>query len=306
MAKNVSNPAAESAIPDLRKAIAEGNLDVVKTALDRGAEVVNDGLSSSLTLRYALENKSSVEMVALLLDRGAKIVNDSKKGWSSDLTLYHALHKKSPEVVALLLDRGARIVNDGQITDHTLYHALQYSSVEVVALLLDRGARIVNDGPSSHHTLYHVWHRNSVEMSVYTFIARGQRASKVDHRFAHGGSFTCDSALGRLFWLFRIERKQHTQSHRLFWLFRVQRKQHTQSQRLFWLFRVQCRQHTQSHRDRAARRARARLEARAITEWGRGLSSAQEPGERKKKERNLDYEKQRQRHLLRSAMVAAT
>ncbi len=88
---------------DLMEAIYRGNLESVKSLLDKGADV-NAKMDGGVTPLMVASVNGNLDVVNLLLDRGADINAKTDKGNSA---LDFAGYKGSPEVVKLLKSRGA-------------------------------------------------------------------------------------------------------------------------------------------------------------------------------------------------------
>ena len=128
-ARNCKPNWAEEMDEDLIDASQYGNLDRVRSLLDRGADIHAE---DDIALRDASSN-GHLEVVRLLLDRGADIHA------VDDFALILASSNGHLEVVRLLLDRGANVhAND----DWALRKASENGHLEVVRLLLDRGANV--------------------------------------------------------------------------------------------------------------------------------------------------------------------
>ena len=116
-----------------------GNLEMVKDALDDGADINKSRNNDDKTPLYAASEKGHLEVVRELLARGAAVDAAIYGGWTPLLV---AILKGHLEVVKALLARGASVdaaMNDGATP---LYVASQMGHLDVVRELLERGAAV--------------------------------------------------------------------------------------------------------------------------------------------------------------------
>jgi len=122
----------------LHTAAEEGNIDTVKSLLERGVDVNARNASDQTPLARAA-TKGYVDVVRLLIERGAEVDSRNKLGWTP-------LHLSSKyghfEVSRVLLDHGAN-VSARQRNYWTPMHLSIFDGyLEIVKLLLERGADI--------------------------------------------------------------------------------------------------------------------------------------------------------------------
>ena len=111
-------------------------MNIVKTLLDRGADVNYQDTDSSTALMWA--SKAGLkEITSLLLKAGADINVRSNKG---DTALIFASHGGHKEIVPLLLKAGADINIRNNEGDTALYEASYLGYKEIVPLLLEAKA----------------------------------------------------------------------------------------------------------------------------------------------------------------------
>jgi ankyrin repeat protein len=116
-----------------------GNLEMVKDALDDGADINKSRNNDDKTPLYAASEKGHLEVVRELLARGAAVDAAIYGGWTPLLV---AILKGHLEIVRELLARGASVdaaMNGGATP---LYVASQMGHLEVVRELLERGAAV--------------------------------------------------------------------------------------------------------------------------------------------------------------------
>ncbi len=125
---------------DLFCAVIDGDLEMVKLLLSRGADINETNLFGCTALINAAQNhRSDKEITEFLLDRGA----DINAGNQYEQTLLHmAAIRGDKEMAEFLLDKGADIEMKDNEKFTPLRTAVYYSKIEMVKLLMDRGADI--------------------------------------------------------------------------------------------------------------------------------------------------------------------
>ena len=123
---------------DLLDAAAEGNIEIVRFILRKGADINTKNNIGGTALMLAAEN-GNTEIVNLLLDKGADINSKDKDGWGA---LIFAAQNGHTEIITLLLDKGVDINLKTNIGTTTLMFAAKNGHTETVTLLLDKGSDI--------------------------------------------------------------------------------------------------------------------------------------------------------------------
>ena len=119
----------------LRYAIIDGDVDKVKSSLDKGVNPNASDEFGIIPLHYAVAS-GNTKSIQLLLDKGADINARDKHGQT---VLHLALRGDKPEVVKFLLDRGAN-VNAQNKYGETPLHIAMHEEIDTSCLLLSRGA----------------------------------------------------------------------------------------------------------------------------------------------------------------------
>ncbi len=140
-----SGPKASSGTP-LLAAVASGNVDAVKSALAKGANVNEADHEGTTPLMLASEG--SAPIVAELLTAGAQVDAVDAQGRSA---LSRASAAGKADAMSLLLDHGANLNARAGDSSTPLLEAVKHGRLEAAQLLIDRGAD-VNVGDSTNTT----------------------------------------------------------------------------------------------------------------------------------------------------------
>jgi ankyrin repeat protein len=120
----------------LLDAARDGNLEEVRSLIDRGARVdAEDNIKRTPLHRAAWRGQA--EVAGLLIDRGARVDAEDNIKWTP---LHWAAAYDRTEVMRLLLDRGANVDAEDAAKQTPLHFAALHGHVEVAGLLIDRGA----------------------------------------------------------------------------------------------------------------------------------------------------------------------
>ncbi len=122
--------------PSLYTASENGQLDVVRSLLDRGSDL-NEMDSRRWTALHAASEKGKLEVAKLLIERGAYVNSRSRGGWTP---LLAASIFGSLEVARLLLDHGADVKATTRYQWTALHVASSAGHLHIALLLLERGA----------------------------------------------------------------------------------------------------------------------------------------------------------------------
>jgi len=132
---------------ELVDAAADGNVELVRSLLDRGADIDSRHPESNVTALMRAAEKNYSEILKILLDRGANLDLQDSKGRTA---LFLATPEDYKEIVALLLEKGAdHSTRDGTYGGTALMMAAANGYEEIVKLLLKKGADLNirdNDG----------------------------------------------------------------------------------------------------------------------------------------------------------------
>jgi ankyrin repeat protein len=124
----------------LHAAAEEGNIDTVKSLLERGMDINarNTGNQTPLDRPAA---KGNVDAVRSLIEQGAEVDSRATEGWTP---LHEACRFGHLEVSRILLDRDGANVNARKQGYWTPIHfSITNGYLEIVKLLLERGADIL-------------------------------------------------------------------------------------------------------------------------------------------------------------------
>ena len=168
-------PLTESAEPplSLQEAVAIGNLDLVKTLIENGAEV--DGREDSF-FRTALHRAAMSghrDVLEYLLAKGAQV--DAWNGFPGGMPLHYAAEKGHTEIAGLLIAHGADVnaKRTGYPSGDTpLHSAVRAGHKDIVELLISKGADVNAKNNEGQTPLDIVTIRNRKDI-VELLVAKG-------------------------------------------------------------------------------------------------------------------------------------
>jgi len=121
----------------LWKAVFNGNVDAVKTALSQGADVnVRKG---GWTVLMRVAGEGHTEIAQLLL---AHTADPNAKGFGGETALTIAAEHGHTEIAKSLLTKGAEVNAKTQHGNTALHYGSEYGHRDVVKILLDAGADV--------------------------------------------------------------------------------------------------------------------------------------------------------------------
>jgi len=147
----------------LHTAVEEGNIDVVKSLLERGADINSLNGDDKTPLAIAAY-KGSVEVVRLLIERGAEVDSRDKWDWTA---LHEASRHGHVEVARILIDHGANVNARQKRLRTPINLSAANDQLDIVKLLLERGADVQAEdarGETPYQVLVQRGHR---EMADY-------------------------------------------------------------------------------------------------------------------------------------------
>ena len=124
--------------PLLFTASGNGQVDIVRSLLDRGSDV-NETNSHRMTPLHTAAGKGYLEMATLLIERGAYVNSRSLGGWTP---LQAASRFGHLEVARLLLDHGADVTAKTRDRRTALHFASSWGHLHIAQLLVERGADV--------------------------------------------------------------------------------------------------------------------------------------------------------------------
>ncbi len=124
--------------PSLHTASGNGQLDIVRSLLDRGSDV-NETNSRRMTALHvaSIKGNGKLEVAKLLIERGAYVNSRSKSGRTP---LINASESGNLEVTRLLLDHGADVNAQTRSRRTALHMASSVGHLHISRLLVERGA----------------------------------------------------------------------------------------------------------------------------------------------------------------------
>jgi ankyrin repeat protein len=123
----------------LHDASAAGNVGIVQTLLDEGADVNERKMIYQNTALNVASMNGKLEIAKLLIEYGADVNCQNKFGWTS---LHSATRFGHHNIVTMLLDHGADVDARKEDLLTPLHLASLNDRVEIARLLLERGADV--------------------------------------------------------------------------------------------------------------------------------------------------------------------
>jgi ankyrin repeat protein len=122
----------------LNQAVADGDIDQVKSEISAGADVNSKDGRTGWTLLHIAVNKKHAEIAKLLIDKGADVNIKDPRGRGP---IHLAVEKGQKDIVEALIEKGADInAMDGR-ADNALTLARKKNQKEITDLLLKNGAK---------------------------------------------------------------------------------------------------------------------------------------------------------------------
>jgi len=136
------DPVNMFAVTPLHSAVESKNMEIVELLLNQGANVNARDFSSSTPLLLAAE-EGSEEIVKLLLKHGACVNSAYTSAYrEGDTALCLAVKGRHEKVVQLLLECGANVDGKDKFGKTVLHTAVENDNIEIVKMLIDRGANV--------------------------------------------------------------------------------------------------------------------------------------------------------------------
>lgn len=119
------------------KAVMDGNMGVVKSLVEKGADV-NADLGNGTTPLMSAMFRGNIELVKVLLDKGADV---NRKNLNGMTAMMIAMSKDTKsELVKVLLDKGADVNAKDNSGSTVLSYAISVGNAEIIAMLRAKGA----------------------------------------------------------------------------------------------------------------------------------------------------------------------
>lgn len=140
----------------LYEASSNGDLLIVKSLLDRGANIDHHSQYFAWTPLHGAVNGSHCDVVTELLERGANVAVRNRTG---DTPLHFAASSGNMEIAACLLSHGADVDMEMDVGPRAGYRALEIAlydrHLDVVSLLLDQNAEVeAMAGPKDQQAIH--------------------------------------------------------------------------------------------------------------------------------------------------------
>lgn len=134
----LANARDETRMTVLSLATSQGNTEIVKVLLDKGANPdLTGGTNLETSLAYAVHNSVNEELFKALLDKS----KDLETGNDSGETVLMKVAKYGNIALAkMLIAKGAKVNAQSKSAGTVLHVAVMYNNKEMVELLLEKGA----------------------------------------------------------------------------------------------------------------------------------------------------------------------
>jgi serine/threonine-protein phosphatase 6 regulatory ankyrin repeat subunit B len=154
----------------LHDAAEEGNVNVVKSLLERGEDINTRNTSFETPLHLAAE-KAKADVVRLLVERGAEVDSRNERGWTP---LHFASLEGHVEVSRVLVDHDANVNARSQGSWTPMHLSAARGHLGNVKLLLECGADVHARSDESE-TPYHISLRSGYR-EMANLLEEGARA----------------------------------------------------------------------------------------------------------------------------------
>ena len=133
--------AAATVDDQLMEASKRGDMRLVKTILEKGADVNAVDKGGATALIYAADG-GHVKVVGLLLEKGADVNAKNKGGWTALMWAATGSSSRRTEMVKLLIAKGADVNAKDQTGATALMGSSRQGNLRAVKLLVEKGADV--------------------------------------------------------------------------------------------------------------------------------------------------------------------
>ena len=160
----------------LNIAISKNNTELLKTAVDKGANLdIQDNEQGHTPLSLAI-SKNSTEIALALIEKGANLDIQDKDGQTP---LHWATSKNNPEIALALISKGANLDIQHKYGRTPLQWALDMNRPEIALALIDKGANLDIQHKYGRTPLHWTIIYNRTEIAL-AFINKGANLDKKD------------------------------------------------------------------------------------------------------------------------------
>jgi ankyrin repeat protein len=153
---------AQVGVDDLVRIVGNGNIEVVKMLLEKGADAAAATEYGKTPLHEASKN-GHLEIAMMLLEKGADAAAATEYGWTP---LYEASENGHLEIAMMLLEKGADAAAATKYGWTPLYEASKNGHLEIAKMLLEKGADVTATTENGRTPLHAASENGHLEMAM--------------------------------------------------------------------------------------------------------------------------------------------
>ncbi|RKK80919.1 hypothetical protein BFJ68_g17676 [Fusarium oxysporum] len=152
---------AQVGVDDFLKLVGNGNIEVVKMLLEKGADAAA-ATTDGLTPLYEASQKGHLEIAKMLIEKGADVTTADKGGRTP---LHEASKNGHLEIANMLLEKGADAATATTDGLTPLYEASQKGHLEIAKMLIEKGADVTTADKGGRTPLHEASKKGHLEIA---------------------------------------------------------------------------------------------------------------------------------------------